>query len=686
MTTIPSNISRVPTLMASRMLLSNLNRTSLSLLDIQTKLGTNKAVGKVSDDPIRAATISVLDERLELAQQRLRNLSAAEATLNVLDTAIGDASELVLEAKSIALSQIGATSDTETRRQQAVVIDSLLRQLHDLTNREHNGVYLFGGSNATQRPVYEQNGGYRYTSRGVGLFTDIGAADQIPVTLGVDAAIGPLSARHRSTTDLNPNLTLSTRLADLRGGAGLGVNLAPISFSFAGGPSVTVDLSGADTVQDVADALTAAIRQYETDHSVTILGPGGISAGGATGGSLVFDMAGGAPGNGLVFSDVGAGVAARDLGIAGVSFDTSNTEGADLDPRLTPLTPISAIPSLNSGLESVRFRFTSGNGTIIYDVDLSAAQTIGDVINTIQTRAPGARAQISDDGRGLDLFSEVSGPILSVEEVPGGLNTATALGIRTYTAQTRIADFNAGRGVRIAHGATDPVSGAPDPDRDVDFVIYLGNGDSFSVDLRPEDLATVQSVIDRINQAAADAVAAGDIPAGAFSAGLTDSGNGIAFFDNLNLGPIRVEKANNSPAAEDLGLLGGSYDPGSATFVAQDRAGIRVDNLFTTLIELREALLSDDSAGISLAVDYLNADVDRIASTRALVGVHAERVQKVMERQEDKVLLDERIKSELQDLDFTEAAIRLSLLQTQLQAGLMVTAQSQSLSLLDFLG
>src|SRR5690606_22214622 len=147
-------------------------------------------------------------------------------------------------------SQIGATSDAETRRQEAVVIDSLIRQLYDLTNREHNGLYLFGGSTATRRPVSELAGGFRYTGRGSGLLTDLGAAGDIPVTLGAGSALGEVSARLRSAVDLNPGLTPQTRLSDLRGARGLGVAPSVVEFSFDGGPVGAVDLSGADTVQD----------------------------------------------------------------------------------------------------------------------------------------------------------------------------------------------------------------------------------------------------------------------------------------------------------------------------------------------------------------------------------------------------------------------------------------------------
>ena len=240
--------------------------------------------------------------------------------------------------------------------------------------------------------------------------------------------------------------------------------------------------------------------------------------------------------------------------------------------------------------------------------------------------------------------------------------------------------------MRIVDGATNPVTGATDLDRNVDFTITLGDGSSFTVDLRPEDTATVQSVIDRINEQANDAVLAGDIPAGAFSAGLTDGANGIAFRDLGGLGPISVAQQNNSPAAGDLGLLGGAFDAGSATFVAQDRAGARVDNLLTSLIDLRDALRDNDSAGIALAGEKLETHVDRLVGSHALVGVYAQRVEKARARQVDLEVLDEQAKTQLQGLDYAAASIRFSLLQTQLQAGLTVGAQTQTRTLLDFLG
>lgn len=690
MSALPANLSRVSNLLSSQLLLSSITRSNVSLLGVQNQMATGQAISRFSDDSIGAVTISALQERLARTEQRLRNLSNAQGTLDYLDSSIGDASELVLEAKNIASDQVGAQSDKVTRRNQAVVIDGMIRRLLALANRQTNGVYVFGGATATRPPVEELRGGFRYVGRGSGLFTDLDPADDIPITIGGENAIGDVSARLRSRLDLNPDLTPDTRLADLRGGRGLGVSRGSVAFSFDGGPTATVDLSRADTVQDVADVLTAAIRQYESDHSVTVLGAGGITV---SGGSISIDVVPGVPNPQLTFSEVGSGTVARDLGLAQSPFDAADPEGEDLNPRLTLLTPLSAIAGLTLPLESIRIRFTRGGDSTFTDVDLSSAQTIDQLRNLIETGVPGVRVRINESGTGLNIFNEVSGPAMSIEETPGGADTATELGIRTLAADTAISEFNSGRGVRIVDNQIDPISGVPTSQLNTDFRIVLGNGQAFDVDLRPQDLVNVQSVIDRINQEFASALAlpplvptAPPLAAGDLVAGLTDAGNGIALTQTVTGGAIRIEKLNNSAAAEDLGLTGGVYDPTSATLIAQDRAAVRVENLFTALLDLRDALRNDDSAGITLAGESLTSSVDRLAATRALVGVYANRVQRSTVRQEDLSVLDEKLRSELQDLDYADASIRFNLLRTQLQAAMQSGAATQSLSLLDFLG
>ena len=680
MTILPIHVARVPSLLGSRLAVSNLNRTNLDLLELQTQISTGRQINRTSDNPVRASGIAVLNSRIAAGRQYASNLSHAGAVLDQLDQAFLSNSGLTAQvrlAQDIASGQID--SDDGIRRQQATVVNSIISSIFQTANGDLGGVYYFGGSTPNQPPIVEQNGGYRYVARGSGLRTELGLEEDIPITIGGDNAVGEASARLRSTLDLDPDLTGASNLSDLAGARGLGVTSGDLQFQLGVGPVATVNLSQARTAQDVATRLTAAIRQYETDNSVTVLGPAGISF---AGGGFSIDVA---PGASLTFTDQTGATTAADLGLAAAPFTTASPAGLDLSPRLTLQTPLSAISSLTPPLGSIRLRLSSTIGSTLRDVDLSSAATIDDVRNLIESTGLGIRVTVNQDGTAIDIQNEISGRTLAIEEIAGGVNTASQLGIRSLDLTTTTADFNAGRGVRIVDGRSDPVTGAITPALNADLRITLGNGNTFDVDLRPQDLATVQTVLDRINTEATAAETAGQIPAGSFSAALTDGANGIAFRDLTALGPIKVEKLNNSAAAQDLGLLDGAYDAPSATFVAQDRAAIRVNNVFSDLIDLRDALLTNDRDGIVLAGERLGQSADRVLAAHALVAAYGARARAATDQQADKELVNISLKSDLEDLDLTDAAVRFSQLQTQLSASLQSAAALQQLSLLDFL-
>jgi flagellin-like hook-associated protein FlgL len=271
-----------------------------------------------------------------------------------------------------------------------------------------------------------------------------------------------------------------------------------------------------------------------------------------------------------------------------------------------------------------------------------------------------------------------------------GVGTATALGLRTYSADTRIDAFNDGRGVQIVTGGKDPVTGLPDPARDVDFEILLGDGTELAIDLAPEDILTVGTVLAAINTQAAPQLAAAGLPPTAFEARLNTESGGIELFQDTSVatltGPIGVVSRNSSPAALGLGLIDRSYDASTGTLLGEDRAQVRNLNAFTALLDLRESLQSNDSIGIGLAGERIEAALEAMTQTRGLFGGYDRRVTSLTQGEEDRQVLDETIRSSMRDADFAEVATRFSLLQTQLQAGYRVVAQSSQLSLLDFLG
>ena len=80
----------------------------------------------------------------------------------------------------------------------------------------------------------------------VGVYLPL--ASSVPITLGEGNPISARSSRVRGSVDLNPNLTADTRLVDLEGARGLGINAGSVQFSVdpnAGAArSGTLDIAG----------------------------------------------------------------------------------------------------------------------------------------------------------------------------------------------------------------------------------------------------------------------------------------------------------------------------------------------------------------------------------------------------------------------------------------------------------
>ncbi len=690
MTSIPSNLGRVPDLLRSQFSLINIARTNLEMFRISNQLATGKAITKPSDDAVKAVAIAAVQGRLDRSTQIARNLEVADSSLATLDQALGEAADLLLEAQSIASEQANFGASSGERASQAVVIESIIEGLYEIANRQSRVGYAFGGSTPNRQPIEQFLSGYRYRGEGPGLVTDLGLGSSVPVTIGGDTLLGGTSTRVRGAADLDPDLTRTTRLEDTDGARGLGVQAGVITFSFDGDDPQEIDLTAAQTVDDVLDAVTGAIRAYETAEGVTVLGPLGVSFSGET---LTIDVDDGAGSNpNLVFSDVGTGTTALDLGLAddaGLSFDAASDTGRSLAPRLTWTTAISSMRGLD-GVTLGQFQMT-GHG-VARIVDLDGARTLQDIRNRIEAAGIGVRVEINADGSGIDVLSEVATGAegaLAIEEVAGNDGTASALGIRSLDTTTRLSDFNDGRGVRYISGAVNPDTGDPDPTLDVDFTITLGNGIELDINLAPDDVVTVETLLDAINGQASEQLTDLGQPTTLFQAALADGANGIVLTQDSTAtgmtGDLTIEPRNNSQAASDLGLLRGTLSADGSTLHGLDKAKVRPDSIFGWLLDLRSALENDDTSGIALAGESIGAAVDALAETRALAGGYAQRVDRETTALEDRNLLDEMLLSDLQDADFAQAASRLALLQTQLQAGMQTTGILASLSLLDFL-
>jgi hypothetical protein len=205
-------------------------------------------------------------------------------------------------------------------------------------------------------------------------------------------------------TNINPALSLSTRLADLHGGLGVTLGAIQITVDDTVNPvqSLTVDLSGAETVGDLKTKIENAFGAGPPTLTVDVDPSSNFG--------LRLTPSGGT----VAVAEVAGGHVAQLLGIAGAAAAVIN--GADLNPRLTLQTRLS---DLNGG---TGIGATAGNGLSIVNgpksavVDISAATTIEDLLNILNNSNLNLMAGINESGNGLAISTRVSGVNFSIGE------------------------------------------------------------------------------------------------------------------------------------------------------------------------------------------------------------------------------------------------------------------------------
>lgn len=649
MSSISSATNRTSSLLSSSQALNRLQSTQRELNTVQEQISTGQAINRVSDDPAQVASVLLIERRLQEREQEARNLELATQTLNTADAALGEATDTLIEAKTIALSQIGVGSDEATRNSQALVIDAQLSSLVDIANTQFNGVSVFGGNNGASQDAQVFDaflGGVRYVGSDQNLQTDVGSFNSQDFTSSGRTAFGLFEATVNNGRDLAPQAAGSTSLNAIGGGTNNGFVRGTLTVA-VNATEVTVDLASADSLDDIATILTNTITTVAPGAGSVTVGPTGLVVTGNGGNTVTISDPPGtrtAASLGLdnVSSTGGAGVAGADVGV--------------LITELTPLTDLGAAIDFTSGLVLTQ-------GEQVVTIDFAGATNVQDLQNTIADQNLGLRLDIAEGGQGFEIVSTVAGLQFSVGE--NGGTTATDLGIHSYNGDTRLTDLRQGIGLITQEGEDD-------------LEITLHDGTAFAVNL--DTATTVDEAIALIDAAAG---AAGVAP-GDFSVAVAAVGTGLVATDNTaGGGDFAITNAGQSHAAEHLGLLS---NVGTATTIdGEDTAARRIDNSFTDLIILRDSLRNNDESGISLASSQLDDDIDSVVSARAIVGVQAQRLEDTRLRNEDQTLQEQSVLSNLKDADLTEVISRFQQLQLQLQASLQTSAQIQQLSLLDFL-
>ena len=628
-------VPRVSNMLRGNLVLGNLNGTAAELAIWQNRISSGRRVTTPSDAPYDATVASQLQDFIEQKLRFQTNIENATGVLSTADAALANTTNLINRAKETGLEEIGTTATRETRQSAAAIIEEMIREMVSLGNTEFAGRYIFAGKSTLTAPFAQAAGGVHFGGDTGTVDVSIDYSSASSTSVDAAAAFGAISAEVKGRADLNPAVTSGTLLSDLNGGAGVKRGSITISDGFS---TTTVDLSGAATVRDVIAAINAAVPPTTTCS---------ISAGG-DGLTIATTL----PGGSISVDNTMGGSTATDLGVYSPVPAGPTLVGSDVDPRLTALTPLSAI----SGID-----WASGiiitNGGRTQTLDFSGCQTIEDVLNRVNTSGLYVEARINGAGRGIDIVSRLSGTDFTIGE--NGGTTATDLGIRSLSAQTVLSALNGGRGVSTVVGD--------------DITITLKDGTSFGVDL--DGTVTIADVIAAINSAPGNP--------GTLSAGLAAAGNGITLTDSTGgAGDLILARANYSPAASDLGILASTS---GTVLTGADVNPVTPEGTFTSLLGLKQALLDNDERMISYYTGKLDTDLARLLERRASLGAKQQRIETVKERISDELVELKSLLSNRIDLDYAESIVRFSTLQATFEAGLRTAGSLLQMSLMDFL-
>ncbi len=772
---VPIPSSRVSTSLINSLLTNNIETNETGFLQLETEVSTGKSFQLLSQDPANGLLGLQLQEQINQKTQVQTNLTTDLSYMNETDSVLTTVANQLNSVQSTVEAAVNATSTPAQQQAAAQQVQSALQQLLGVANTQYEGRYLFAGSDSTVQP-FETVGNYVQYNGNTGSLQSFSDINQL-FTANIDgnAAFGAISAPIEGS-NLSPNVTADTPLADLNGGKGVEPGSIEIS---DGTNSSTVDLSSAKTVGDVVALIQAnAPPGRQVYVSVT-----------PTGLDVHLDSAGG--GN-LSISEVGGDTTAADLGILNtsgvgsgqitgsnlnpqVTLDTSlkdvlgtaasatiNSPGYNNDIQITALSNGAALnnvavsfnedPSILPGSETVTYdtsnpsaptlvfninpagatannlvaalnnnptvgkifqaslvtgdstsayaagsalvdptatAVTSGGSGInldqtdglqitsagtTYNVDLSSAQTVQDVINDINQSGANVEASINSQGTGLQVVSKLSGADFSIGE--NGGTTATELGLRTFTTSTQLADLNHGNGV---HTTAD---GSPD------FTIQRADGTSFSVSVTGAD--TVGDVINLINNNT-DNQGANKI-----TAQLDTTGNGIELVSNdttSTAASFQVIETNSSTAAQDLGLVPSGQTTsnaavtvgGTQVIAGSDVNPQEVTGVFNSLSRLYTALQDNDTVEVSRDLTALKNSLSTLGLAQSELGSREQAVQTQQTAISNNLTTLNSSFSTATDTDMTKVITQLTSQQTQYEAALQVTALMSHLSLLNFL-
>ena len=648
---LPISTSRTSTPLSNQRLLFQINADQLEVQRQFDKLSTGRRVLRFSDDPVASSRAFGLYSGIDRGNQLVRNATSTTSFYQAADEALSRVDTALVEARGVSVQAAQNVISDDERAALALTIQETISSVFAAGNSMFRDHQLLGGFLNSEN-VFEFDGAeILYNGNDAVGRAELGSGTPSQINMTGNQALGAFSVFVEGEP-LNAGVDSETRLVDMR--RGRGIEAGVIQFS-GGGNWIELDLRSAATMGDV----TNLISSTEVDGRA-------LSATLTTDGIQV-DYADGLPGT-LAVVDAAGSAMASELSISNPQgLSTLPLIGDRLSPRVTPTTKIEDLDSGNGLDLSDGIQITQGDET--YVIDLSDAETLGDVMIAINRSGADVRAELEQAEGRIQVRSLRSGVDYSIGE--NGGTAARSLGIRSATEHTRLDEL--GRGLGLSLNPSGPE-------------LVITRPDGVELDLELEGAETIDDLINLIT----------DHPLNQDTlrvlADLNDFGNGIQLKSPPGVDPMRIRQVGVSDAGIQLGLI----EPGSNeavasvigavdTIVGRDYFPRDAGGALDTLLRLKTAVRDGDLSEIERLQAKLDVDLDRASRSRGRVGVWTRNAEQLKTVAEDNVLALRTHLSDELDADLATVISDLSQRQLALEASMRVIGQASQMTVLNFL-
>ncbi|SFF38624.1 flagellar hook-associated protein 3 FlgL [Paenibacillus algorifonticola] len=161
----------------------NISRNLNKMADIQNQSSTGMKLHKASDDPVGITYSLRYRTELGSSDQYEKNTNQALSWLDLTDTVINQAGDILQRVKELATQAANGTNPQEALDAIQSEVEELKGQLIDIGNSKINGKYIFNGEMFNQIPYDASAAGFDAK----GVATDTGT---VQYALGANVTVG----------------------------------------------------------------------------------------------------------------------------------------------------------------------------------------------------------------------------------------------------------------------------------------------------------------------------------------------------------------------------------------------------------------------------------------------------------------------------------------------------------------